>query len=91
MSPSPLTAFAARLSDGRAGLCGATVVGFESPHPVQAFGGARLHPLLLIGGNIGEGARYADAPDRARVPGEHQQRDHPPARALGVVLASSIT
>ena len=67
ISRRALTAFAARLSDGRAGLCGATVVGFESPHAVQAFGGARLHPLLLIGGNIGEGARYADAPDRAQT------------------------
>ncbi len=56
-----LGAFAARLIDETAGLCGASVLGFEPPHPVQAFGGAttdRLHR----GFNIGEGASWADRP-----------------------------
>lgn len=62
-----LSAFAARLSDDRAGLCGATVVEFDAPHRVQCFGGASLDPLLLIGRNIGEGASFAELPDRLHV------------------------
>lgn len=62
-----LEAFAARLDDARAGLCGATVVGFEAPHLVQAFGGARLDRVLLRGLNIGAGAENADTPDRRKV------------------------
>lgn len=62
-----LAAFAVRLNDDRVGLCGATVVGFESPHRVQCFGGASFDPLLLIGRNIGEGATVNDAPERQKV------------------------
>jgi len=62
-----LAAFAARLNDDRAGLCGATVVEFESPHRVQCFGGAALDPVLLIGRNIGDGDSIGEMPDRQRV------------------------
>jgi GT2 family glycosyltransferase len=62
-----LSAFASRLSDDRAGLCGATIVGFDGQHPVQAFGGAKVDPVLLIGRNIGEGSFVADAPDRKHL------------------------
>ncbi|OFW99940.1 MAG: hypothetical protein A3E78_15740 [Alphaproteobacteria bacterium RIFCSPHIGHO2_12_FULL_63_12] len=62
-----LAAFAARLNDDRAGLCGATVVGFDTPHKVQCFGGASLDPFFLIGRNIGEGADCSEAPDRQQV------------------------
>lgn len=67
VSKRALGCFAQRLSDDRAGLCGATVVGFEEPHIVQAFGGAALDPILLTGRNIGDGARIEEAPDRRRV------------------------
>lgn len=67
VSRRALAAFAARLADGRAGLCGGTVIGFDAPHLVQAFGGAVLDPVLLTGRNIGEGARLEDAPGRAEV------------------------
>lgn len=62
-----LAAFAARLNDDRAGLCGATVVEFDSPRLVQCFGGAALDPILLIGRNIGEGASINDTPNRQHV------------------------
>lgn len=62
-----LGAFAARLNDDRAGLCGATVIGFEAPHRVQCFGGASLDPFLLVGRNIGEGASIAELPERQKV------------------------
>ena len=62
-----LAAFAARLNDDRAGLCGATVVAFDAPHLVQCFGGAALDPLLLIGRNIGDGESCGEPPDRAHV------------------------
>ena len=62
-----LAAFGDRLMDDRAGLCGATVLAFDQPHRVQAFGGARLDPLLLTGRNIGEGDCVRDAPDRGSV------------------------
>lgn len=58
---------ATRLADDRAGLCGASVVSFEAPHVVQAFGGATLDPVLLTGRNIGEGSHLAAAPDRRSV------------------------
>lgn len=67
LAEGALAAFAARLSDDRAGLCGGTVVGFDGPHLAQAFGGARMDPLLLVGRNIGEGLPIADAPDRKAV------------------------
>ncbi len=59
--------FDKRLKDDRVGLCGATVVEFDTPHRVQCFGGASLDPMLLVGRNIGEGEFFADAPDRRAV------------------------
>lgn len=67
VSKGALGAFADRLSDDRAGLCGATVVAYDAPHLVQAFGGAQLDPLLLTGRNIGEGETIAAAPERKLV------------------------
>ncbi len=67
LAEGALAAFAARLSDDRAGLCGATVVGFDGPHLAQALGGARIDPLLIVGRNLGEGSRVAEAPDRKVV------------------------
>jgi len=64
LSKRALSAFAERLLDDRAGLCGGTVVGFDAPHRVQAFCGATLDAFLLTGRNIGEGADVAEAPDR---------------------------
>lgn len=67
IASTALEAFAARLKDGRAGLCGATVIEFGGAHRVQCFGGARLDPLLLVGRNIGEGDAISEAPSRAVV------------------------
>lgn len=67
LSRDALSAFASRLNDDRAGLCGASVVAFDAPHRVQCFGGAALDPLLLIGRNIGDGAAISDMPERSRV------------------------
>lgn len=67
ISAGALAAFARRLEDDRAGLCGGSVVAFDAPHRVQAFGGAHLDPLMLTGRNIGEGDSVEDAPDRKTV------------------------
>lgn len=67
ISADALAAFGARLDDGRAGLCGATVVEFEAPHRVQCFGGATLDPVFLMGRNIGEGSSPHEAPARQTV------------------------
>ncbi len=62
-----LTAFSRRLDDDAAGLCGATVVGFDAPHTVQAFGGAAFNRLTLTGRNLGQGDAPASMPDRKSV------------------------
>ncbi len=67
LATGALAAFADRLSDGAAGLCGASIVGFDAPHTVQAFGGAAFDPLLLTGRNIGEGETLSEMPDRRSV------------------------
>lgn len=67
VASTALHAFAARLAEERAGLCGASVVGFEEPHAVQAFGGARMEGLLHRGFNLGEGARYAERPAQSGI------------------------
>ncbi len=67
ISKNALRAFADRLIDNRAGLCGGTVVAYDEPHLVQAFGGAYLDPVLLTGRNIGEGGAIDAAPDRRSV------------------------
>lgn len=67
LAEGALAAFADRLGDDGAGLCGASVVAFDAPHDVQAFGGASFDPLLMTGRNIGEGKALADMPDRRTV------------------------
>ncbi len=67
LAQGALAAFAGRLCDGAAGLCGASVVAFEAPHDVQAFGGAAFDPLLLTGRNIGEGETLSAMPGRRSV------------------------
>ncbi len=67
LAQGSLDAFAARLADARAGLCGASVVAFEPPHAAQAFGGAELTRFFHLGRNIGEGAAFSDAPPREQV------------------------
>ncbi len=67
IAPDALSAFADRLKDDRAGLCGATVVEFDEPHRVQCFGGASLDPILLVGRNIGDGASFGEMPERRTV------------------------
>jgi len=69
LAAGALGAFARRLSDPRAGLCGATIAEFAPPHRVQAFGGAAAGGVLPTGRNIGEGARLDAAPRREAVEG----------------------
>ncbi len=67
LAKGALSAFADRLIEERAGLCGASIVAFEAPHRVQAFGGAAFDPLLMTGRNIGDGATLQEMPDRRSV------------------------
>lgn len=62
-----MAAFAARLGDSGAGLAGGSVLRFEAPYVAQAFGGARLNPWTLQGGNIGAGRTFANAPEQSVV------------------------
>ena len=62
-----LEAFCARLDDPQAGLCGASVVGFDAPHRLQAAGGAHLTSVFHRGRNIAEGLSLDAAPDVAAV------------------------
>ncbi len=48
-----LMAFANCLENPQIGLAGATLLSITPPWPVQAYGGARLCPLTLLGRNIG--------------------------------------
>ncbi len=50
---SALAAFANCLKDRTIGLAGATLLSIDPPWQVQAYGGARLSPLTLLGRNIG--------------------------------------
>lgn len=67
LAEGALNAFADRLMDDGAGLCGASVVGFDAPHAVQAFGGAAFDAVMMTGRNIGEGETLAKTPDRRSV------------------------
>lgn len=80
LAEGALAAFAARLNEDSAGLCGASVVAFDAPHAAQAFGGAKFDPLLLTGRNIGEGEALAQKPDRRSV---EARLDYP----LGAAIA----
>ena len=62
-----LAAFAERLSAQGAGLCGASVLRHETPTIAQAFGGAALHPLTLLGANIGADRHVKTAPTKPDV------------------------
>jgi len=62
-----LRAFSERLEEKQIGLCGATIVDFEAPHCIQAFGGAALDPFWLVGRNLGEGAALEDASRQGAV------------------------
>lgn len=75
-----IAAFAERLEDPTVGLCGASVLSYDRPGTAQAFGGATLDPLTLVGRNIGEGCEFADAPGRNLV---ESRLDYP----LGAVIA----
>lgn len=64
LAQGTFAAFRARLADRRVGMCGASVLRFENPNCVQAFGGAKLRRWILLGDNIGAGASLAAAPDQ---------------------------
>lgn len=57
-----MAAFEAALCVEGAGLCGATVLLAGQPGRVQAFGGAALNPVTLMGHNIGQGELLFSAP-----------------------------
>ncbi|HBS35463.1 MAG TPA: hypothetical protein DEA50_10370 [Parvularcula sp.] len=80
LAQGALLAFAGRLMDDSAGLCGASVVAFDAPHRVQAFGGAAFDAVLMTGRNIGEGETLAQAPDRRSI---EARLDYP----LGAAIA----
>jgi hypothetical protein len=73
-------AFRRRLEDPFIGLCGASVLSFESPHGAQALGGARLDPLTLLGENLGAGSLVKDAPSTDEI---ERRLDYP----LGAAIA----
>ncbi|MEM8770112.1 MAG: glycosyltransferase family 2 protein [Pseudomonadota bacterium] len=77
-----ITAFKQRLEQGPAGLCGASVLRFEAPGRAQAFGGASLNPLTLLGRNIGADRPLGAAPSPADV---EARMDYP----LGAAMALS--
>lgn len=62
-----MSAFEDRLADEHAGLCGATILLAGQPGRVQAFGGAALNPLTLMGRNIGQGDLLFSAPAASKV------------------------
>lgn len=62
-----LKAFAERLKDESAGLCGASVFRHENPNCAQALGGAHLNRLTLLGENIAAGSTMRDAPTCEQV------------------------
>lgn len=62
-----IKAWRARLDEPGAGVCGASLVRFEDTNCIQAFGGAALNPMTLLGNNIGAGRSYADLPVRDSV------------------------
>lgn len=69
-----------RLADPEIGLCGASVLQFEPPHAAQAFGGARLHQLTLLGENLGGNAALDAAPPTEEI---EKALDYP----LGAAIA----
>ena len=61
-------AFESVLKDKTVGLCGATVLLAGDPKKrAQAFGGARMKPITLMGENCGAGMALVDRPSREEV------------------------
>ena len=60
-------AFKTALDEPGAGLCGGTVLLANDPGKVQAFGGARLNRMTLLGENIGGGEFLFAAPKSDEV------------------------
>ena len=75
LEESALFGFVACLKDRRVGLAGATLLSFAPPWPVQAYGGARLHPITLLGRNIGAGVEEQHDPKRL-IAAHKQARRH---------------
>jgi GT2 family glycosyltransferase len=67
LASGSICAFRDRLADPVVGLCGASILRFENPACAQAFGGARMNPMTLLGDNIGAGRSLDSAPDIERV------------------------
>ena len=67
LAAGALAAFETALDEPGAGLCGATVLLADDPGKVQAFGGARLNDLTLLGENLGGGEFLFAAPEAADV------------------------
>jgi len=80
LSVGALVAFEAKLNEPEAGLCGATVLLADDPGKVQAFGGAKLNTLTLLGENVGGGDFLFAAPKVAEV---ERQLSYP----LGAAIA----
>ena len=80
MGAGALEAFERALDAPDAGLCGATVLLANDPGKVQAFGGARLNDMTLMGDNLGGGEFLFAAP----LPGEIEKDLHYP---LGAAIA----
>ena len=62
-----MKAFAERLSEEHAGLCGASIFRHENPACAQAFGGAHLNPFTLLGDNISAGSAMNEAPSQSEA------------------------
>ncbi|MEL7488621.1 MAG: hypothetical protein AAGJ87_15560, partial [Pseudomonadota bacterium] len=58
------------LADQDAGFCGGTILRANAGGRVQAFGGAHLNPVTLMGRNFGDGAMLFEAPDQASIEAE---------------------
>ncbi|MBT8471541.1 MAG: glycosyltransferase family 2 protein [Marinicaulis sp.] len=67
LATGAINAFRSRLADREAGLCGASILRFENPQETQAFGGASLNRLTLLGKNIGAGPASDQLPTRNLV------------------------
>lgn len=56
-----------KLENTEIGLCGATVLRATAPFPVQALGGADLHPFTLMGHNCGGELSFNERPDEKSI------------------------
>lgn len=67
LAKGSIDAWRATLSDRQIGLCGASIIRFEDTNIMQAYGGAQLNPMTLLGRNIGAGQPLSPLPSRASV------------------------